>query len=72
MVNPRESKRPAEAQQNESCEPAQFFGSSLGAWVHAESMHLRRLGGAMVREIQVLTVSLVFLFLGAIVFGVIH
>jgi hypothetical protein len=29
-------------------------------------------GGAMIRELQLLTVSLVFLFLGAIVFGVIH
>jgi len=29
-------------------------------------------GGAMIRELQLLAVSLVFLFLGAIVFGVIR
>jgi hypothetical protein len=36
---------------------------SWGAWER---------GGAVMRELQLLAVSLVFLFLGAIVFGVIH
>lgn len=41
----------------------QKFMQSAAAWGR---------GGAMIRELQLLTVSLVFLFLGAIVFGVIH
>ncbi len=35
-------------------------------------IHPREMEGHMARELHLLTVSLVFVFLGAIVFGVIH